>query len=225
MKHPTHDTDPLVQAFADRRTRPATTEPDPTAEDVWDAVNGDLPADETQHLLDRTIADPRLALEWRLARALGEELRADAQNEEQVDAPRLRGRWRTPLLWAASLLFAVVSLVYVLQPPPDSSVYRDPGQTSIESQLAPGATVDRNGTVLRWRGPAGARFEISVVREDDLSEVFAARDLTVSEVTIPAAVLRSLPVDLVLLWRVEATLEDGTQIDSPTFRIGRDTMQ
>lgn len=238
MKRPIQDADPVSKAFAERRFRSASPDADPAAEEVWDAATGKLSPEDALALLDRTIDDPRLALEWRLARAIGEELVADERAPSPTDPETVgpvgvgaeptgipsgtaRGRrGRIVLAWAASLLLAIVALVYFLRPDTEAPIYRNPAETRIESLLATDSAIDRSGTVLRWSGPDGARFEVSVLRQDDLREIFRATDLTISQVTIPADILQPLPADLVLLWRVEAVLEGSERIRSDTFRVG-----
>lgn len=229
--------DPLAKIFAERPTRPSSTEPDPTADEVWDAATGQLAPDETLALLDRTVDDPRLAMEWRLARELGAHVAArdDAgARTESEDAPwegddqgragqgppsRWPSRWRAALPWAASLLLTLGALVYLVWPEVDPPVFRNPEATPIESLLAPEVEVDHADTLLRWRGPEGARFEVSVLRQDNLTQIFHVTGIAESQITLPATVLDTVPPGVVLLWRVEAVLDHGERIRSATFRM------
>ncbi len=237
MTRDAQGSDPLVELFAERKARPSATDADPPADDVWAVVNGQRSREETLALLDRTADDPRLALEWRLARELGEHIEESAGAGDRVadegaagvgdgteragqasPSSRTSTRWRSVLPWAASLLLTLGSLVYFMWPG-DPPAFRNTETPPIESLLEPGVEIDRADAVLRWRGPEGARFEISVLRQDDLTEIFRVADLIESHIALPLAVTDALPPDTELLWRVEAVLENGERVRSATFRI------
>jgi hypothetical protein len=221
-------TERLRAALRERR-RPvpeggrAAEAPDPEA--VWDTVSGDLPAGEPLALLDRAIDDPDLELEWRLARELqGELAEAVLRSTVRDRAPRagsdtIRGRRNLALVAAAVLVAASAATLFLLRSPDEGRVYRQSGAAAVQSLLPPGGELSSADPVLRWSGPEGARYEVSVLREDDLTEVFRAEGLEAAEVELPAAALAALAPAEMLLWRVEAVLAGGQRVVSPTYRV------
>ena len=209
------ETERLREAFADRRPGAAGggDRPDPSA--VWDAVAGTGDAAERGALLDRTADDPELALEWRLARELQHALGSDrAEGAATTSGPR----WRGAVALAAALVLAVTGAFLLLRP--DSpSPYRDGEEPAVVLLLADGAALPIAGPRLRWRGPEGASYDLSVVRQADLVEIHRAEGVTASEAEIPRAALADLADGDVLLWRVEALLTDGSRVASTTRRL------
>ncbi|MEM7049317.1 MAG: hypothetical protein AAF604_06645 [Acidobacteriota bacterium] len=194
------------------------------ADEIWQAVRGELPRDATQEMIDRTIEDPDLAWEWRLARELEAERQAEegrsvegAAGRDRV-VPLRRSSWpRAPLI-AAALALAMLSAIFFLRPADEEPIFRDPGGPVVESMLESDEALTAAAATLRWTGPEEARYTVSVLRADDLSELFRSADLAATEVTLPPELLADLPAGSVLLWRVEATLPDGSRVASPTFR-------
>ncbi|MEM7480802.1 MAG: hypothetical protein AAF481_06485 [Acidobacteriota bacterium] len=194
---------------------------DIASETVWAAVRGELPPAELRELLDRSIEDPDLALEWQLARELQAELAEDERQRSEMATPP--SRWRGLSAVAAALLVAVMASWFIFQPE-QKPVYRDPAGAAIESLLPADAELSSESLVLRWSGPPEGRYRISVLRQTDLREVFRAADLEVGPdgegaVELPPTVVDGLAADGVLLWRVEAELPDGEPLQSQTFRV------
>lgn len=218
------DSEALRKAFGERpdRSRPeGEAEQEPSPEQIWDAVRGELDRDAALALLDRSVEDPQLALEWRLAKALGEELDAETGTPVvPLPAEDPSWHWRPALLVAASLLVATLTAVLLFPPGPGPSpVFRAGEEARIESLLPAGSELSAQNRTLRWQGPEGARYTISVLRADDLREVFQRQQLSVSQVELPPAVLEGLAPGTELLWRVEAVLGDGRKARSETFRL------
>jgi hypothetical protein len=69
---------------------------------------------------------------------------------------------------------------------------------------------------LRWQAPEGARFDVRVTTED-LRVLDTASGLTIPEHTVPAEMLEGLDSGAKVFWQVEATLPDGSTIQSGTF--------
>jgi hypothetical protein len=203
-----------------QRTRPAhdggRKADGPEPESGWDAVSGDQPEAERLALLDRSRDDPDLGIVWRLARALrGELAEPGPQRTGRQRAPRRRA---LALVAAAVLVAVSAATVFLMRSPGggEPPVYRQSGDAAIESLLPPGGELSSVAPVLRWSGPEGARYEVSVLREDDLSEVFRAEDLEVAEVELPPAVREVLTPGETLLWRVEAEVAGGRRVASET---------
>ncbi len=123
------------------------------AERIFEALHGDVTAEERQAVVDELITNPDAAEAWRLAQEL-----APPASAPSVMSPD-RGAWR----WWAAAAVAVVAIgvgsQFVgpwrsVEPP----VYRSTEQRSIASLLPAGQPLSRNNPVLRWTGIDGARY-------------------------------------------------------------------
>ncbi len=185
------------------------------SEKIWAAARCSLDRRQTTRLLDRSINEPNLALEWCLARQLQKEM---TESEEQRTAAPIsyqRNRWAI----AAGIVLAVVAGLWVLVPDPQQPVYRQTVATDNELALPQDADLLLSDPVLRWAGPKEAVFKVWVLRSDSLQMVYQASDLATPLVVVPTSSLVDLPPDLELLWWVEAQLPSGQRHRSEAARL------
>ena len=86
----------------------------------------------------------------------------------------------------------------------------------IRSLLPEGEALPRDDAVLRWEGPAGARFDLTVATED-LRVLATASRLEASEYRIPPDVLSEIPSGGKIAWGVKAVGEAGAALGAATF--------
>jgi hypothetical protein len=196
-----------------------SSERDVTADDperVWNAARGELSPEETHVLAERAVAEPALALAWRLAREL-----ATAADDERQSAARVvpfARRWRWAALAAAAVV--IVGLSVMLLRPEISSPglrYRSAPELTIESLLNPAEARDREQLVLRWSpGPEGSLYDV-VVTDADLHVLAQSERLANPSYAVPASALAKLEPGAELLWRVVLLTPRGERVVSPTF--------
>lgn len=207
----------LEQAYATLAHRARPSEDCPAPELLWDAARGALPASRTREVGTHVVTCPACVEAWRLARQL---LEAGAAEE---DSPRrMPSASRRPLLaaLAAAAVVAAAALGFwslraertVTAPP----AYRAPMAPGIESALAPDTRLLRADAVLRWTGPAGARYDVEVATED-LTILASAAGLDATEWRVPAEALAALPPGTRIAWQVHASLPGGGTLRSRTF--------
>lgn len=193
----------LAEAF---RESPACSDAAWTHEEILHACRGELDPGRTRELVDLAVRDAAVADAWRIARAL------ERRRKER------RGAWRGIYVTVAAGLLLFVALWAI---PRDHDRQRP-------ALLREGATYEITSTIgdeplprddfeLQWSaGPDGARYFLEVA-DMDLDVLYTARQLDRNREVVPAESLAELaPGDLVL-WRVEAFLEDGRHIRSATF--------
>jgi hypothetical protein len=173
---------------------------------IFDAVHGQLSAEERQALVDELIADPDAAEAWRLAIELAPE----------PAAARVTGQtWPRWLAVAAMLLLTVGAGWWLTRPSPEP-VYRGSGQPVIVSALPADAVLARARPVLRWRGIEGACYRVRILTPE-LELIDESPELSESEYTVGKTVMERVPSGGRLLWQVEGRLRDGTVVVSQTF--------
>jgi hypothetical protein len=193
----------------------------PAPEQIWQAATGEADAATVRALVEHTTTCRACAEDWRLARGLEETRRAETTGVGQaataVERKGTHGS-RAVLAIAASAVLALAGVVYVAQRTvePRGSGLRDGRSQAIRSLLAAEEVMPRDRCRLAWSGaPQGSRYDV-IVTTESLDPVLEARDLEKDEVIVPAADLNPAASGR-LLWRVEATLPDGSRIVSPTF--------
>lgn len=215
----------LREAFV-ARTGPGPGGPGacPAPQRIYDAARGALPPGEVREVVEHLAACPECAEAWRLAVALEEEARV--AGEEAAFRPSPRRPWYLqPLRAAATVALALVAVAVVwtaVQQPEEAPVYRDAGRLEIRSLIPEGYVLPRDEAVLRWTpvpedDPEGTTYDLRVTTEDVFASVADAEGLEEARYSIPAEALEQLPPGTELLWRVEARLEDGRTVASPTF--------
>jgi hypothetical protein len=180
---------------------------------IFDALYGDLTAEERRAIVDELFANPDAAEAWRLAQDLAPPASAPAA------VPMYRGSWRW---WAAAavVLMAVGIGSQFVGPwrSVDTPVYRSTEQRTIASLLLSGQPLSRTTPVLRWTGIDGARYRVTVLTPA-LDVIEEAGNLATPEYTVSADALVRFPSGAELLWQVEARLPGEGRIVSPTFSV------
>lgn len=214
----------LREAFA-ARTGPGPGGPGacPAPERIYDAARGALPPGDVREVVEHLAVCPECAEAWRLAAALEEEARA--AGEEAAFRPALRRPWYLqPLRVAATVALALVAVAVVwkvVQQPEEEPVWRG-GELEIRSLIPEGEALAREEAVLRWtpvpeEDATGTTYDLRVTTEDVFTSVAEADGLEEPRYAIPPEALEDIVPGTELLWRVEAHLEDGRSVASPTF--------
>jgi hypothetical protein len=184
----------------------------PPSERIWAAALGELPSAEAMALLDHSGSCGACAAAFRLARELAAEA-APAPAVVPIGSGWLRrARWTAVggLAVAASL-----AVVVFLRARPVEPTYR--GDTlAVVRSLVPDEPQPRAALILRWAGPEGARYGVTLTTKD-LRKLFRASGLERPEVRVPPSALTGVEPGAELIWQVEATLADGTRSASPAF--------
>jgi anti-sigma factor ChrR (cupin superfamily) len=192
--------------------------PDPGR--LWAALHGEGSAAERREVALHAIACPACAEAWRLARSLS----GDATGQRERAAPHVFAppagrnvRWWAAAGLAASLLLAAgLALFSWRSRPVEPPVYRAQPGESIVSLVPDGAVLPRTRCLLRWSGPAGARYDL-LVATSDMRPLVRVPRLEASEYLVAADALAALPAGARLLWQVEADLPGGSRLPSSTF--------
>jgi len=206
--------DGLREALARRSERAVPTAACPEPGVLWDLAAGDLDAAPAGTVATHAVGCAACREALRLAREAG--AIAGAVGTAPVVAPRSRATW---LAAAAILLVAVSAVLYVRRmerpAPPE---FRDEETVRIEALGPIGPVPGGAETVLRWTPVEGARYDLTLARED-LEVLSAVRGIAAAEYTVPGEILRRVPPGGRLLWQVEAILVDGRKIRSGTFSV------
>lgn len=183
------------------------------AERIFDALHGNLTAEERQAIVDQLLANPEAAEAWRLAQEL-----TPPASESALSPPR-QGTWR---LWsAAAAAVLVLGLAWQFANPwrgTEAPVYRSTEQRVIASSLPAGQPLPRSSAILRWTAIDGARYRITVLTPA-LEVLAEANDLNTAEYAVSADALARIPPGAPLLWQVEARIPGEGSIVSPTFSV------
>jgi hypothetical protein len=187
------------------------------------AATGEAPEPVVHAIVGHSAGCRACAEDWRLARGIEHVTAGESAGLEDAARVVKHGvfhRSRAALAIAASVLLAVAGAVYVAQRAndPGDSGYRTPPTESIRSLLPEADVQPRDRCQLRWSAaPGGSRYDV-IVTTERLDPVLESRDLETAELVVPSSELGLAPGGGDLLWRVEATLPDGSRMVSPTFR-------
>jgi len=80
----------------------------------------------------------------------------------------------------------------------------------------------RTALVLRWVPYPHARRHDVTLATADLRVLFERAGIESAELAVPAAALTTVLAGARLVWRVEATLDDGRSVESPAFSLELD---
>ncbi len=184
-------------------------------EKIQRAVDGQLPRREFLALVDRASATPGLALAWRLARELRQQLAPAA-----APAPALaemRPAWVRPRTAFAGLALAASVVLAVWLGSPSLGPKRGRSEPAIATILTDGASLPRDRFELTWTAPfAPARYDVDVLNED-LRTVYRVQGIQETHLIVPPGALAGIPSGSTILWRVEALAPSGETVLSPTF--------
>lgn len=180
----------------------------PPPERIWAAALGELPEGEVAALLAHSTACGACAAAWQVAGEMSLEAKP-------LPAARRRPRWA-----AAGAIAAAVLLFVFVRPKTVEPVYRGETAPQIRSLLT-GDAQPRSALVLRWSGPAGARYSVTLATKD-LRQLFRASGLTQTEAPVPETAFKDVARGTELIWRVEASLPGGNRTESPAFSLKLD---
>ena len=185
-------------------------------ETIWEASSGALPPERARQLIVHAESCPACTEAWRMA----------AELHRTIPAPAAARSVRRRVLAAAATVAAacvVIALVPLLRDTlPPAAVPHRGGSTSLAVLVADDTRLPRAEFTLRWHGgPDGTRYHVEVVN-DEFQPIFSTSDLTEPYLTVPPERLADLQAGSRLLWRVEASLPDGSRLDSPAHfvRVG-----
>jgi len=189
--------------------------PDP--ERLLAAAARELPPAERRLVVDHTSRCAACAEDFRIAAAM---LRAapaaTSSGGKLVAFPGGAPGWRSIAGTLAAMLFLGLLVAGLWRHfGSGGEVYRG-GEEQIVSLLGEDPALRRSAAVLRWQGPAGARYALFVTTAE-LALVDQAADLETPSYRLPPGKLEGLPAGARLDWRVEALLPDGRRLASPTF--------
>jgi hypothetical protein len=179
---------------------------------IFDAVHGNLDAEERRAIVDELVTDADAAEAWRLAKELTPEAVAPSI------AQRLE-TWKWLSMAAAFLL--AVGLGWRLFGPPTPGTppaYRGGEQRAIASALPAGVPLSRTQPVLRWTPVEGARYQVRVLTPE-LQVLVETGELTTPEYRLADEVLRRVAPGGRILWQVEGRIPGNGVITSPTFSV------
>ena len=235
----------MTEEWTDRRMREAFArldgEPgqpvDP--ETLWAVMRGKADPDTVAEIVERLRDDPALREEWALAQSFADAAEreetetetgmnvvargvqaAEAEPAEPTPAAN-SGSYRTWLMVAAVAAAVLLAVLLTRKEPVD--YHDDPRQMregdaeGIKALVT--TTLPRSAPVLRWSAVEDAKHYKLSVTTQALEPVFERGGLTNTELEIPADSLASIPVGAKLLWRVEASMPDGTKRRSTTFTV------
>jgi len=214
-----HDEDRLGKAFREAGGGEAPPDPCPGEERIWAARAGELPARDRHDVIDHLSRCRDCAEAWRLA----DELQRAHADTDVVQRAR-PGLFRLPrpamLAAAAAILVATGAGVLFLDPGRwwrSDATYREGRALEIRALVGEKDPLPRERFVLLWEGaPPGSRFDV-VVTTGDLEPVAEARGLVTPSLHVSPTALAAVAGGGRVLWRVEATLPDGSRIASATF--------
>jgi hypothetical protein len=179
---------------------------------IFDAVHGDLKAEERRAVVEELVVDAEAAEAWRLAREL-------APDSAAAVADRAHDRWKWMSMAAALLLAVAVGWqLFSSRTPTKPPVYRSGEQRAIASALPVGVPLSRTLPVLRWTPVEGARYQVRVLTPE-LQVLVETGELTTPEYRLSADLLGRIPPGSVILWQVEGRIQGSVVITSPTFSV------
>jgi len=210
-----------------RRFRAAIPDTDgescPPAQDFWAAAAGELPFERVSVLVDHGAGCAPCAQAWSI---LADVRRAAAEGSEHPallqprsgHAPPRRARWARPLLPLALSGALATGVWLMLRPAPPGAPPVERGTTAPVVRAQSPTVQPAGEAVLRWSEvPAASSYNVTVLTPD-LVVVHQALGLSASELRLPAAVTQRA-AGSGLLWNVDAVLEDGRTVASPTFEV------
>ena len=210
-----------------RRFRAAIPDTDgascPPAQDFWAAAAGELPFERVSALVDHGAGCAPCGQAWsiladvRRAAAEPTERPAPMQSRSLHAGPR-RGRWARPVLPLVLSGALAAGVWLMLQPAPPGAPPVERGAAAPVVQARSPAVQSAGDAVLRWSEVPGASSYNVTVLTPDLVVVHQALGLAASELRLPGAVTQRA-AGSGLLWNVDAVLEDGRTVASPTFEV------
>lgn len=191
--------------------------------DVEALLGGGLEPREARELAARTIDDPEIALEVRVAASMREALAEEGEQAPEVVPFRPRSNTSSRLVWAAVAAIAAGLLVFILVRP--KSVERTE-ETTVRAGDANKILAAENTEALpsdafdlQWSGgPATATYDLFVTTPE-LEPVYQALDLEEPKHRVPQGALFGHASGTRLLWRVVAVSPEGRKVHSGVFEV------
>jgi hypothetical protein len=191
----------------------------PTADRLWAATSGELSSTDARAVVDHSVRCGDCSEALRVAR----ELRVTAVPTDKASPERWspQPKWLIGLALAAGLAGVVVVSGKQDRALPGAVAERGAEGPSLHSALSH-APQSRTALVLRWVPyPHARRYDVTLATTD-LRVLFQRAGVESAEVAVPAAALATVSPGTHLVWRVEATLEDGQSVESPAFSLDLD---
>jgi hypothetical protein len=170
-------------------------------------------------LVDHGAACATCAEAWRvLAEVRREAPTAPAQAPALPPLAARRRPWMRSLWPFALSAAAAVAAFSLLRPPPAQLPPVERGTTVPAMRAESPAVQAAPDVVLRWSSVPGASTYNVTVLTPELVVVHRALGLSSAELRLPEAVARKAAGSQ-LLWNVDAVLENGRSVASPTFEL------
>jgi hypothetical protein len=216
MTAETDDSRRLQEVFSSLAPGARPPEGCPAADRIWAALRGELPAREVRGLVDHTASCPACAEAWRLAVAVERETAEETPAEPVAAAGGWNRRWAMAATAALALLVVGIQL-WTSDGRDGRSEYRQGQEVAFQSLVSEDQPLPRDDAWLRWSGIEGARYDLEVTSET-LDVLASAQGLEVPGFQVPEEAFSGLAPGSWILWRVDASLPDGSRRRSPTFR-------
>ena len=192
----------------------------PEPDRIWEAVRGELPADEIREVVNHVAACSSCAEDWRIAKAFEEEAHAgDTAESAETPSTVLRpsvSRFRPWIAAAAVALVVTVAGIQIRTNRPDTPpVYRSGSGSAVEVREK--ASAPRGNMFFGWKATPGAESYELLVTTSDLVIVANPKNLTTIQYQVPASALADLPAGARLFWSVTAVFPDGSRQQSQTL--------
>lgn len=204
----------LREAFASLQGE-GTGEP-VDAERIFDALHGNVSAEERHAVVDQLLTNPAAAEAWRLARQMRPDTAVEGALGHASHESRRPAGWRWLSVAAAAVLAAGIGWQLTQSREAEEPTFRGVESRAIASALPQGAELSRAQPVLRWSGMDGARFRVRVLTAD-LQMLEESVETSAREHTLSAETLARIPPAGQIFWQVEARIPGEVVIASPTF--------
>lgn len=206
----------LRDLFQDLPKEIAANEECPSADRLWASAQRTLDREENRRVVDHMGRCTSCAAEWRVARSMAARAR-----DGRIEAHET-SRWQAPsMAWLAAAAVVVLCAglgVLLVQEDERQRVYRQGPFEVIVSLVPEDQPLTRSDPTLRWSGPEGASYSLTVTSER--LELLAQADrLDDAQYTLAQTLVAERASGTILLWHVEAILPDGSRLPSQTFRV------
>ena len=215
-----YDLERLRAAFAQLDGDPPQPEHCPSSEEIWAGVHGELAPDRLSDVVEHLASCSSCAESWRIAL----DLERPVTGEVPAVSGSATGRaaaWQSWRVYGALAATAAVLAVGLgvdfsrVREPTTTVAHRgDESPTATQWLTARDADLPRGAARLRWSGPPGATYDLTVERVDERGvappiSIAATHGLAATEYTVPARALERLPAGADLDATLTAHLPDG----------------
>ncbi|MFQ5720082.1 MAG: hypothetical protein ACE5IK_11105 [Acidobacteriota bacterium] len=206
------------------------TEDCPAAEEMLAVVRAQLDADIIRFVGSHAMQCARCAEAWRLARRIvdgappapeGPAAAGGVGSGAALAPAGSLGRWGGG---AAVVAIAAIAAVIVLVAQRESSTEpttraTSPADDPVRSALPADGILPRGRCVLRWVGPAAARYHLLVATRDG-EPLHQVSGLRAQAYQVPPRALAGVRSGMRILWQVTAEMPDGRRYVSPVWVTG-----